>query len=382
MRWHTGQVYRCRTCSFATANKAHLVEHEPIHSSVRHKCDLCKKDYNTEKSLVNHVRRSHGHTKTGEKYLKGFSTNKRNQGPTMLHQCHVCNRKFKKKTDRDRHLFVHNVRSNPSHLYICEVCSYATNRRGYLAKHYRKHRVMYVCDVCQHKYPSSIRLNQHLADQHVDAQLDKARGAQELDNLLIKSLDCSMFLPEASGVFENWNHDDTDLVTLEESPARQGQDQTVEKSEVSEMENIARQPIEDEDLTNEDASISNLPNETLFGEASDEDPAAVIDSGELGLNPSTAGNENIEPCAIPATGVVNEGEQGRSMNMEEFYQQIGYRKMGQETYQKLLKTFGSEECEYCGRLFYAKSDFETHMRTHTGEFRCIESKVCYIYIYI
>lgn len=71
MRTHTGMVYRCTLCDFTTVNRGHLTEHEQTHSNVRHKCDLCQRDYNTIKSLVNHIRKYHN-TSEGTKYLSQF----------------------------------------------------------------------------------------------------------------------------------------------------------------------------------------------------------------------------------------------------------------------------------------------------------------------
>jgi len=71
MRTHTGMVYRCTMCDFTTGNRGHLTDHEQTHSNVRHKCDLCQRDYNTVKSLANHVRKYHK-TNEGAKYLSQF----------------------------------------------------------------------------------------------------------------------------------------------------------------------------------------------------------------------------------------------------------------------------------------------------------------------
>ena len=59
MRRHTGQLYRCSNCSFATCNKSHLVEHIRTHARSKQPCRICSKKYTTEKSLVNHIRKYH-----------------------------------------------------------------------------------------------------------------------------------------------------------------------------------------------------------------------------------------------------------------------------------------------------------------------------------
>lgn len=63
---------------------------------------------------------------------------------------------FKKKIDRDRHLFVHNIRDmNMTHQ--CELCDYQASRHVYLEKHYLKHRVLYCCCLCPSKFLSTIK---------------------------------------------------------------------------------------------------------------------------------------------------------------------------------------------------------------------------------
>ena len=71
IREHTGQLYTCSKCAFATPNKTHLLEHEDTHSNVKSTCRFCKKKYSTRKSLVNHIRRYHAN-KDGRSYLAEF----------------------------------------------------------------------------------------------------------------------------------------------------------------------------------------------------------------------------------------------------------------------------------------------------------------------
>ena len=108
----------------------------------------------------------------------------------MLHQCHVCNRKFKKKVDRDRHLFIHNIKSNEN-VQHCDLCDYTASRRIYLEKHFRRHRVVYVCCECKQKFSSTIRLSNHLNEVH---------GCGDLDNtwldMFTRCVESSLFQPE------------------------------------------------------------------------------------------------------------------------------------------------------------------------------------------
>lgn len=191
MRKHTGQYYKCRSCDFKSVNKTHLLEHEATHSNVRAKCDLCKRDYNTVKSLINHVRKYHCDTTSGKAYLETFLTGKRNTGTTIIHQCHVCNRKFKKKIDRDRHLFVHDIKDHP-YIQSCLLCDYTASRRIYLEKHFLKHRILYRCCECQEIFLSSVKLSDHLSNSHVDEEKEGLKW----EELFEKSVENSMYLPE------------------------------------------------------------------------------------------------------------------------------------------------------------------------------------------
>ena len=125
----------------------------------------------------------------GQQYLNEFQ-GKQQKGPTVLHQCHVCNRKFKKKIDRDRHLFVHNIKLNDN-IHQCDLCNYTASRRIYLEKHFRRHRVVYICCECKQKFSSTIKLNNHLNEVH---------GCGDLDDtwvdIFTKCIEVSLFQPE------------------------------------------------------------------------------------------------------------------------------------------------------------------------------------------
>ncbi|PVD20845.1 hypothetical protein C0Q70_19006 [Pomacea canaliculata] len=194
MRKHTGQFYRCKHCDFRTVNKSHLLEHEATHSKTRHPCALCHKDYSTGKSLINHVRKYHANSRRGRQYLQTFLQGRQARGSTVIHQCHVCNRKFKKKIDRDRHLFVHDIRDVGT-TQQCELCDYSASRRVYLEKHYLKHRVLYCCAACPMKFLSTIRLLDHLENNHSTPGSDGCVAAS-CEELFERSINNSLYLPE------------------------------------------------------------------------------------------------------------------------------------------------------------------------------------------
>ena len=53
-------------------------------------------------------------------------------------------------------------------------------------------------------------------------------------------------------------------------------------------------------------------------------------------------------------------------SIESLVERLGFQPMTVGIFQKMRDTFGNEECEFCGRLFFSKLDYEPHVRTHTG----------------
>ena len=191
MRKHTGQFYKCSKCDFKSGNKGHVIDHEETHSGVKQNCRMCvNRQYSTVKSLVNHIRRYHK-DKTGRAYLQEYQ-GKHCKGMTVIHQCHVCKQKFKRKVDRDKHLYNHNIKSTDTNsVHECLLCSYLSSNKSSLDKHYERHRLIYVCCVCYVKLASSLALQKHLSTHHgVDVQ------EGECGEMFQRSIGSSLYLPE------------------------------------------------------------------------------------------------------------------------------------------------------------------------------------------
>ncbi|XP_050398943.1 zinc finger protein ZFAT isoform X1 [Patella vulgata] len=480
MRRHTGQFYVCQKCPFHSVNKSHLIEHEATHNNTRYLCNLCKKDYNTQKSLVNHIRKYHCDSQKGKDYLAIFLNKRTNQSQTVIHQCHVCNRKFKKKIDRDRHLFVHDIKDIPN-IQRCELCDYTASRKVYLEKHYLKHRVIYCCFSCPQRFLSSVRLIDHLNSNHLnndasttwetlfeqciensiylpepDDQIRPGSGSDILNlppelsktslelsdaNKKLASLEVnatsttvtpalhadaalplvtdlsstdapSTILDPASNQNEELMETDSPLVInsitdnllqsstqndesaepvvhsdvsvepvepckvstepvvssqVDSLPINKGVDDT----ETSLLKEASQMAVEVAGPDNEDSKIENNDNTTITIEGSD-------------IGETIQNNLNVEGDELPmeediseSLNVISEVEAEGSENesaakIDMIIAKLGYREMSMDIFHKMRETFGSEECEYCGRLFYSKADFEAHQRIHTGErpFHC------------
>lgn len=434
MRKHTGQYYKCDKCKFKTVNKSHLLEHEMTHSGIRHMCELCKKDYNTQKSLMNHVRKYHT-SKKGREYLSKFMQTRDPKGSTVIHQCHVCNRKFKKKIDRDRHLFVHDIKDIPN-IQHCMLCDYTASRKLYLEKHFLKHRCIYRCFSCEEKFLSSLKLIDHLTSVHVESS-----DSLSWERMFEESINHSLYLPEPDSNIVNVDKDKVNLppelsesvVAAQSKQAEQTEEQMSDLNSADKF--INKEPVEKIIETSDDAQI-------VDDSALSEDASAVIktEAEELPLNSkhdnpevkeqssSTEKSETIPndkdasvmeigDTAEKDTTLIREGEEGKltsegelggtvgtdenemtedgtdrdeiseavqdieqyenqeefaytcraTEKVEELIDRLGYLPMTVQIFQKMRDTFGNEECEFCGRLFFSKVDYEPHVRTHTGD---------------
>ncbi|KAI8759371.1 zinc finger protein ZFAT [Biomphalaria glabrata] len=413
MRKHTGQFYRCEQCEFKTVNKSHLVEHMMTHDNRRSQCMICQKDYSTLKSLINHVRKYHT-DKKGKEYLQTFLQGRGMKGRTVIHQCHICNRKFKKKLDRDRHLLVHDIKELP-HVQQCELCDYWASRRVYLDKHYLKHRVIYCCALCNQKFLSTTRLTEHLTSTH-----SNDIGDVVFDKLLEECISRSLYLPEPLNTASEGSkyvnlpeelreidqtvqntesqQEQNKMITYEinlTNGADTGQPSTAtvtntgqlteEQSNdfVSEYRKFIHESGTESDWKTQSgkdsvAKVDDVMNSLPCGDEGEE-PASFSAQRDLDSNspslmlqtPDSEDDEDINSKVSSAEasnadeGVVR-SDASKEEKIEALIKRLGYRSMTMQIFNKMRETFGTEECEFCGRLFYSKVDYEPHLRTHTG----------------
>lgn len=412
MRKHTGQYYKCDfpKCKFHTVNKSHLIEHSMTHKGEKHKCELCRKMYNTQKSLMSHIRKYHDNSK-GREYLATFMQGRDVRGSTVIHQCHVCNRKFKKKTDRDRHLFVHDIRDLPV-VKHCELCDYSAARNKYLEKHFQKHRCIYRCCKCDTMFLSSLKLVEHLTTSHSDTT-----NTESWEKLFEESISHSLYLPEPDTVLPQ---EEKNLVNLPSELSQSGLYQM-------KLQNSGEDDLSNKLIDEADSFINKLPavtvEQTNSAEKSTDHDASLDSSVEMDHGYTDIANEEVETQTVgdnqetqsddksdekPAVGsepsaeenekkssefsakngqltsaedtetttVIEEtsltdeevlGTKSNSLDCQTLIEKLGFLPMTLQIFQKMRDTFGSEECEYCGRLFFSRMDYEPHVRTHTGD---------------
>jgi hypothetical protein len=151
-------------------------------------------------------------------------------------------------------------------------------------------------------------MNQHLLEAHEQC----ASSQSALQSTFEQSICASLFLPEPDGSLDAW------------------------------LEGTAKH--DDSEDSKEAAVLEAASTEA----ATQETPDTLIlkHQGALPLIEANSGQ-----VALP---------------FEDFFQ-LGYKAMTLEIFSKLRETFGQEECEHCGRLFFYKNDHAIHVRTHIGE---------------
>lgn len=125
-----------------------------------------------------------------------------------------------------------------------------------------------------------------------------------------------------------------------------------------------------DDVVNENESSAdlNLLSSTEVDKAMSNDP--VIEN-ESTVHPSE--REDLILTSAEEAGLTSmEGNEDEETGKEDkvdpgdLIKTLGYRPLTLQIFHKMRETFGHEECEYCGKLYYNKMDYEQHIRTHTG----------------
>lgn len=90
-----------------------------------------------------------------------------------------------------------------------------------------------------------------------------------------------------------------------------------------------------------------------------------------------------QPCSTPVEENGEEEEENPKedkVDSADLIKTLGYRPLTLQIFHKMRETFGHEECEYCGKLYYNKIDYDQHIRTHTGNKRKLERKAFTSYL--
>lgn len=394
MRKHSGEKFSCDQCSFNCLSKGHLKVHvERVHQKIKQHCRFCKKKYSDVKNLLKHIRETHDMTdeKVKESYDE-YSLQTRAGKRQLLYNCEICDRKFKNKLERDRHMVVHGSKRP----FGCELCDHGSTKFQALQAHIRKHPFIYMCAICQQKFVSSVQLRAHLRELH--PEMDESTAFADSINssfCLLKpgdDIQKDMLNQDELEITEELSQlNAQELLTTEgsvmgqEEPESQSSDTLLIQNQqegfpptdsinpASETSGITQtQEIPCEDVNEQTLQKDALKIDCRVAE--DQDPAKET----MPLPSESSFISNAPVSALQTTNVqqtttgVN-GEEDFSSEQEEksafkqIVEQMQNRPLNMEVFERIRKVYGDLECEYCGKLFWYQVHYNMHVRTHTRE---------------
>ena len=158
MRTHTGErPFHCKQCGNQYTSRSSLYVHcRVVHEGRRcvqkgvFLCNVCSKSFATKQCLDVHVR-----THTGEK----------------PHVCNICNRAFAQRAS----LVHHTASHTDSRPFSCSHCDKAFRRRETLIVHIRTHtgEKPHICDVCGRGFAKLTHMKRHRLKIHTSVQSKK-----------------------------------------------------------------------------------------------------------------------------------------------------------------------------------------------------------------
>ena len=158
--------FKCDKCSKGFHSKQAKEYHEKVkHTDInrREKCDICGTTFTAQVSLTNHMKYAHSEER--------------------LHQCPICDSKFKQKKDKTSHIFnVHGVNTSKAMLgnleevetYECAVCDATFKYKKDLnvhtkLKHDKQAKLQkFKCEQCDSEFLEKKSLNAHMKIKHTE----------------------------------------------------------------------------------------------------------------------------------------------------------------------------------------------------------------------
>ncbi|CAH1270600.1 ZFAT [Branchiostoma lanceolatum] len=375
MRKHTGERFHCQQCDYTSINKGHLKDHIATkHKGERHPCEMCSSTYTTLRALVKHFREKHDPEANSDskEIFDKLKLQTRDGVRDLIYICDLCNRKFKTRLDKERHVVLHQGMKP----FPCGLCEYSTNRQANLDLHIRKHKFIYNCCACQEHFLSSIPLTAHIQEVHKHVSEEAS-----FDDLFAKSLEGSRFLFEFGNDVKAFDFDgyQTIEVTPEGHPL-QGQEGEGQQgaAELLLSQEIHMAQGQQQETAQEQKESAPEQQDSVQGQQrsdhdykknaeEEQDEKADRESKEPGTDSTESKTEGEKSTEDP------EDLDGKTI-FDRLMEKLEYRKMSMDVYNKLKVLYGDMECRYCGRFFYYDKTLAQHERIHTGErpFTCNE----------
>ena len=200
--------------------------------------------------------------------------------------------------------------------------------------HLPSHHLIYFCFVCSASFPSSLRLAAHLVVHQNESSSSPA-------DLFWQSVSKSVFLPRSNDVSFMDSSSDVACVGQMNSDPSNGLEDVLRDVECTPMPVFPHCGVEML------ASIGNSRQE-CEREVAECEEQRYDERNDVNASPSLF---NDIPCI----------DQNVCLKM-------GFKPMSRHVFSRLRQAYGCNECEYCGKLFFAQSDLDTHVNVHAGLF--------------
>ncbi|XP_069778334.1 zinc finger protein ZFAT isoform X2 [Narcine bancroftii] len=400
MRKHTGEKFSCDYCAFTCLSKGHLKVHiERVHKKIKQHCRFCKKKYSDIKNLLKHIRESHDmdEEKVKEVYdeLRLLTREGKRQ---LLYDCHVCERKFKNESDRDRHMLVHG----DDRPFACELCDHGATKYHSLETHVRKHKFIYICSECTKKFVSSVKLKTHVKEAHSNLGEDLVfnNSINQSFYLLEPGGDIQPEALEDSAESTGFSGSDQDpqrhqvLIGLENEGAHIPLESLTQREVVLGNPSFHTETIQhnavtlDESkipLTNEQRSLERCGEEVLPSLPVSNDALVNSENTQTNHMSNSADQEDADSIKeiqnedpfemvqsddggkeIPSSTEAQKGDVDFGA-FQQILDSLQKRQLNVSLYEKIRKVYGDLECGYCGKLYWYQVHYDMHIRTHTRE---------------
>ncbi|CAG0889228.1 unnamed protein product [Cyprideis torosa] len=139
-------LFLCLTCPYHTNRRSNLKRHLLIHSGEKpFKCPLCQNGFRSTGNLRDHLKAHHNESKDEKEKRQSHSKHH-----TVAFFCRECGSRFSSLLELETHLDVHRGQEiSPSKdverkiwgvkVFLCNYCSYRTERTSNLKRHMRTH---------------------------------------------------------------------------------------------------------------------------------------------------------------------------------------------------------------------------------------------------
>uniref|UniRef100_A0A8D3DA12 C2H2-type domain-containing protein n=1 Tax=Scophthalmus maximus TaxID=52904 RepID=A0A8D3DA12_SCOMX len=375
LRKHTGEKFSCQHCPFNCLSPGHLKVHiERVHLKVKQHCSFCEKKYSDVKNLLKHIEKRHNLKEpTVYQSYQQLRLKTRQGLRQLLYHCSTCKRRFKNQLERERHLLVHG----PQRPFACLLCDHAATKIDALAAHVRKHLFLYVCCVCDGKLVSAQRLRSHLKESHPERDQEQA---------FTDCINNSYYLIQPGGdMCGDEESEDTKRGKRGEHGTEQegerngvgGEEREHEREEAKAQADSCTPATENTGRLKHNTTV--LSPESIHCPLLEDKTRENTHAAKNTKTTSSSGNENSldlgvhtpssssPPGAEDQTPHSEKSEIGRQSAFQQVFSSLQKTPLNVDTFQKLRKTYGDLECQYCGKLFWYKVQYNVHVRTHTKE---------------